>query len=217
MSPHETTILWDFDNTLFQTKAFWRAKLFPAYEPMGITSETVEEAFKEATSVVHDYFVPDAILSALQKRTDRGALELTPTLERIVYTELGRSFFFPHALETVLSAKQKGYAHYLLSYGDNAFKQKWFASLGLLEYFSSEEILITNKKKPLVLGHLTLRNSVIVVNDVLTETREVLDALTLRGHTSVAYQFTVEPSVLEEKTYDGVNYFTDFLTLRDTL
>lgn len=209
-----STILWDFDNTLFQTRAFWRAKLFPAYEPMGIPAETVAEAFKEATSVSYDYFVPDAVLSALSKRAGRSKEELAPTLENIVYTDMGKPYFFPHALSAVAHGKEKGYAHYLLSYGDEAFKTKWFLALGLSALFSPEETVISNKKKPELLRNLSLSGEVIVVNDVLAETEAMSEALQREGVQVRAYHFSPEPATVPASSH---TVFSDFAELSSYL
>lgn len=208
------TILWDFDNTLFQTRAFWRAKLFPAYEPMGVSPETVEEAFKEATSVSYDYFVPDAVLLSLEKRTGRTKEELASTLERIVYTDQGLPFFFPHALEAVASAKEKGYMQYLLSYGDEPFKTRWFSALLLGELFTPEEIVISSKKKPELLGNLSLSDTVIVVNDVPAETEAMHEVLVGMGKEVRAYLFAPTSATVPAGSY---TVFSDFAELSSLL
>jgi phosphoglycolate phosphatase-like HAD superfamily hydrolase len=202
------TILWDFDNTLFRTRTFWRKVLFPALGDLEIDAETCEKGFKHATSVKRDYFVPEIVADSIAKAAEKDAALVLKVVERIVYSDAGKQWFLPGALESVQTANQKGYRGYLLSYGDRVFKERWFASLGLGELFSVASMAITNQKKPAMIQSLKLETEVTMVNDVLEETRAVMDVLRGAGHQVRAYQFVEDVATLSAQPgVEGVTYF----------
>ena len=215
------TILWDFDNTLFQTKRFWREHLFPAFQHLGVSPEAAEAGFRAATAPgtgKRDHFVPHIILECIEEVSGVGAEQLRPVLEEVVYTGRGVPYFFPHALESVTAAQERGYRNLLLSYGDQAFKERWFRSIGLEHVFAPTDIYITNVRKGEMLSTLQLTHEVLIVNDVFNETESMIDNLLRSGHTVRGFHFVADPEKLTgEPTSEYITNFSSFATLTTLL
>lgn len=221
MNPKESTIIWDFDNTLFQTKRFWRENLFPAFQHLGISAETAEAGFKAATGGQDgnpDYFVPHVVAHQIHLRSQVDEAELLHVVESVTYSDLGKSYFFDDALESVDVAKEKGYQNLLLSYGDAEFKRRWFESIGIFEHFGSAEAYITAVKKGEMIHSLPLTAFVAIVNDVLAETKRMMDVLGKAGHTVTGFQFVADPEKLQDEPQEErITNFSFFKDLQKAL
>ena len=139
--------------------------------------------------------------------------DLKRVFESVVYSEKAKEFFFPNALDAVALASKKGYRKLLLSYGDVAYKTRFFTYCGIDAHFSPEEIVITNEKKNDMVATLPLEPSVIIVNDVADETRGMITALQDSGHKVKAFLFAPDPEV----SLDGLESFFSFSTLQHSL
>lgn len=218
MSPGDITILWDFDNTLFRTRAFWREVLFPELGVLNIDAEKAECGFKNATLVKRDYFVPEIVASSIAKASGTDTFAVLQIVERVVYSNAGSRWFFPGALDAVHTLNQKGYRRYLLSYGDEPFKRRWFSSIGMRELFLPKEIVITSQKKSAIVQSLELTARVIIVNDVLEDTHAVAEILRMVGHTVSAYHFVADPGIVSTLPEEpDLTYFSDFNVLTKSL
>jgi len=220
-TPAQTTFIWDFDNTLYDTRRFWRENLFPAFLDLGIDVLTTEQLFKIATGGQDgnpDYFVPSNLARVLHEGNGADELDLLNVIERVVYSNAARAYFFDGALESVDYAKQKGYRNILLSYGDPDFKHRWFESLGVYEYFSLDDVKITTIKKPEMIKSLPLHEVVTVVNDVLAETKQIVDVLSQAGYIVAGYHFVEKPEdFTDEPSEEHITNFSDFKTIRNAL
>ena len=144
MKNKRTLIIFDFDNTLFKTRKFWREYLFPFYVEIGIPKELIEKAFVEATAKLADYFIPELFIGELYRRTKKGGYrkrQLRDIFERHVYSKAVRKYFYPYSLKLLKKARKK-YQTLLISYGDEKFKTKFFNCSGINKYFLPEEIII---------------------------------------------------------------------------
>lgn len=211
-----STIIWDFDNTLFQTKRFWRENLFPAFQHLGIGADAAEAGFKAATGGQDgnpDYFVPRVVAQQIHKRSQVNEGEILSVIEGVTYSDLGQTFFFPYALQSVDIANENGCHNLLLSYGDSEFKQRWFESIGIFKHFDTLDVHVTAKKKGEMVQSLPLKSHVAIVNDVLIETKRVMDVLDKAGHTVSGFQFVADPEKLKDEPQE--NRITNFSSFKD--
>ena len=172
MKNKETLIIFDFDNTLFKTREFWREYLFPFYARIGIPKNLTENAFAGATTGQVDYFVPKLFIDELYRRVKKGKIcakkQLRDIFEERVYSKAVRKYFYPHSLELIEKAGRK-YKKLLISYGDQRFKEKFFKHCGLDKYFSPKEIIITNRPKLKVFKKMAIPAECIIIDDIYPE------------------------------------------------
>jgi len=184
MKNQKTLIIFDFDNTLFKTREFWREYLFPFYIKIGIPENYIEGAFIKATTVPVDYFVPklfiNELYSAVKKDNKYSRQQLKDIFKTHVYSPTVRKYFYPGSLRLLRKAKKK-YKTLLISYGDKKFKTKFFNYCGLDRYFSSEEIIITGRKKAESLGRLAVPENCVIIDDMKDEAKEMASFLVGKG------------------------------------
>jgi|SRR3989344_1087544 len=170
----------DFDDTLFQTRVFWRKFLFPQYERIGIPFEVLEKVYIASTYKKFGYFIPPLFLRELKKTCRKNGIKTRPTelkkiFEKTVYSNKARSYFYPGAINFLKQVRKSGNPRILLSSGDRGFKNKLFRSLGLGVFFP--QFHITKKPKKDFIKKLRPEHPVILVNDVLKETEDMVREL----------------------------------------
>lgn len=178
-----TLVVFDFDNTLFRTRQFWRERLFPAYaQEMGIDQERMEEVFVVSTTGAVDYFLPRRFFEELARIVPADAMEQAKQVfNRVVFSTESRDYLTDGAQEVVEMVRAKGDAIRLISYGDPEFKSAWFDSLGLTGWFSQDEVLITPQKKSLLVGDLPTADETLFLDDSLSELAAFLETSALQG------------------------------------
>lgn len=174
MKDKDTLVVFDFDNTLFKTREFWREYLFPFYEKVKIPRETIESAFIKATKIraagyfVQSFFIDELYLAAKNYRKK----QLQDIFESRIYNIAVKKYFYPGALDLIKKARRK-YKAILVSYGDNKFKKRFFASCGINKYFATEEIIITKTKEDALTAKIATFKRCIIINDSEDENKKI--------------------------------------------
>ena len=149
MKDKNTLVIFDFDNTLFRTREFWREYLFPHYEKIGIPKELMEVAFVKATSTKVDYFIQRLFIDELYMAfKNYPKKQLKEIFEKAVYSKLVKKYFYPGSLDIIKKMRKK-YNVLLISYGDKNFKTRFFESCGINKYFFPE----MDSHSPIQLGN----------------------------------------------------------------
>ncbi len=208
MSNGKTLAVVDFDNTLFKTKEFWRECLFPAYEKLGMSRETLEEAFKEATALKADYFVIDNFIDSLADRVSMPQEKLLVVFKETVFSEKVKDFFYPSSTELLAAIKKAYDTMLLVSYGDKAFKEEFFKCCDLETYFDPQEMIITNEPKVRLLPRFAAYTHITYINDVFKETEDLLRETKAMGIVTDAYLVDHKNSLGEVNTSEIKKYRT---------
>lgn len=214
MKKIKTLIIFDFDNTLFKTKEFWREYLVPFYIRIGIARELIEGAFVRATTASVDYFIPklfiDELYSAAKEVNKYSKKELNDIFEKHIYSPVIKKYFYPDSLR-LLEKVKKNYKILLMSYGDKNFKTKFFNYCGLSKYFSPKNIIITNGKKVELLKKLATPKNCIVVNDAEAETKELVSFLIKGGISAEGFLINNKKvAIKKEKNITTCRSLTEF-------
>lgn len=181
------TAILDFDNTLFRTREFWHEVLFPAlHEKYSTSKEKLEEIFRESTTGEVDYFIPEHFLTKFREHT--GITNARELFEQVVYEPKAKEYLYEGALELIQNLKRAGRV-IVLSYGDTAFKQRWFEACGLTAVLPNNAFMVTAQPKRKFLQTLPLSSNVLLINDILPETLEMLQVLEKRGVATHAILF----------------------------
>jgi len=183
-------IIFDFDNTIFRTREFWRSHLFPSYESIGINRTILETAFIAGTTKKVDYFIPDYFIDELFELTKDANFDRNTLLEifkKQVYSPTVKKFYYPYALKLMAKVKNAQNEMILISYGDKKFKETFFKHCGIYEFFSPENVYIINKPKVKTLESFFNYSTIIVINDVLEETEQMLKKLNKAGTRAHAF------------------------------
>ena len=204
----DTLVVFDFDNTLFRTKQFWREYVFTAFEGLEISHAIVEEAFVEATEKKADYFVEQFFIESLHTRTNVSVDTLSTFFWNILDHRDTRRWFFEGAVDLVTRTRAKYPSCILVTYGDQTFKEKFFVSCGISTYFSHEETIITTTPKVALVDTWKEFGRIVFINDVLTETMSVIERCTELGILIKAFVVT-EESVPDDERYIHVRSLSD--------
>jgi FMN phosphatase YigB (HAD superfamily) len=184
MKENKTLIIFDFDNTLFKTREFWREYLFPFYIKIGMARNYIESAFVKATTKKVDYFIPKIFIDELYRGIKEDKRYTKKQLESIfkkhVYSKIIQKYFYPYSLGLLEKARKK-YQILLVSYGDKNFKIKFFNYCGLNKYFLSREIIVTDRDKTESLKRLTVPQNCIIIDDMKDEAKKMASFLAKRS------------------------------------
>jgi len=184
----DTMAIIDFDNTLFETRRFWREHLFPSYEKIGIPRKDIESAFIKSTTVKVDYFIPELFIQELYslKSCQHNKQVLEKIFNDKVYSPSVKKYYFPDAIRLINGIKKNSRA-VLLSYGDKKFKNKFFKHCGINKHFGSQNIFVTTDKKIEVLNKLPKSSKYIIINDNYSETKNMVFWLQKANADTMAY------------------------------
>jgi len=172
----------DFDDTLFRTRVFWRRFLFPELKRIGIPYDISEKVYIASTYKMFGYFIQSLFLSVLHEACKEENIkvsisQINKVFKKTVYSKRARRYFYPRAIEFLHRLKENNNPRILLSSGDKKFKSRFFKALGLNVFFPRGSIHITKKPKIEFIKNLRAKGPVILVNDVLKETEDMVSEL----------------------------------------
>lgn len=199
-------VILDFDDTLFDTHEFKRARM-RSLAPLGVSEAVWKETYKEARNT------PDGLFTYSNKRhaevlAERGFDEgkVFAILEETVTRPRLQSFLLPGAVSLVESIRARGKTLVLLSLGDPLFQELKVKGCGVAKRFN--RLFMVKETKEHILRELFLHtpeSSAWFVNDKVRETLE-LHAL-FPAMRIILKQSSNIPA--EEYTESGLPFFSE--------
>lgn len=141
----DRTILFDFDNTLFDTGGKFKSYLFEGLAAaLAVSDRQVAAATTEYQQNLSDStdFDPDTYLQHLATVFDSSAEKLAPALYN---PHIYQASVFPE-VKTVLTQLQDRYPLGLFTQGVESWQQGKFERSGLLPFFQTDLIFISRRK-----------------------------------------------------------------------
>lgn len=168
-------IIIDFDDTLFDTKA-WKQARFAPLEALGIPSELVKKTYTDIRNT-------PGITYTNKRHAERLSSHGFPFEEIMkVFDDttlppaLGR-FLFPDAIDALRAFQALGHRLILLTHGDPAFQKIKVHGTGIGEFFDDTYFVDKNKEqfvRPIADG-CEEKETVWLINDKVEETRKMID------------------------------------------
>lgn len=156
-------VVWDFDNTLFDTARF-KEDVQRAFGEWGISPTRFEKAYSEIVAVRSGGYGydPEEHLNRLSRRLGRATREsIRRHLDLLVAD--AASYLFPGAVDLVSRLSVKGFRQVLLTLGNQAWQERKVSASGLEQLM--DEVLAVEEDKPLAVGALSGRDDLLVIND----------------------------------------------------
>lgn len=141
-------IFLDFDDTLFNTKAF-ALHLRQVFAKYGIPEELLAStaaAMKDGT--VGGWYSPEKHIALLAEVCAFDHSRLRADIAAFLGET--KQFLFPDAMDFLALMKERGHTLSIISYGDNTFQMKKIRGAGIEHFF--EKILVTQEDKAVLLG-----------------------------------------------------------------
>jgi len=156
-------VVWDFDNTLFDTARF-KEDAQRAFADWGVGAVSFERAYQrivDDSSGGHGYD-PEAHLAKLSRRLNRASRDsLRRHIDLLVAD--AASYLFPGALDLVSRLSERNWRQVLLTLGNQAWQERKVAASGLEQLM--DEVLAVEADKSAAVASLSRRDDLLVVND----------------------------------------------------
>jgi FMN phosphatase YigB (HAD superfamily) len=153
------TIIFDFDDTLFDTKKF-KKDIFGELISLGIKENIIKKTYKECRN---DYCLLKHI-KALKKHN----LQIPNLIHKKISNLSLKSYLFPKVAKDLKKLSKENYL-ILLTKGDKGFQNTKINSSNISKYF--EEIHITKKNKEEFLKDKKYPHPIYFINDKKSENR----------------------------------------------
>lgn len=141
-------IFFDFDDTLFDTRAFAES-IQSIFEKYGISKELFWSSYQDMKGafLIGWCYSPEIQIQRLRQDHSFDAKQLHRELDRLISET--KKFLFSDTEEFLSLFKKKGYILYILSFGDYDFQMKKIRGTGINKLI--EKIIITKVDKAIAL------------------------------------------------------------------
>lgn len=210
---HCNMFVIDFDDTLFDTHAFKRARL-AAIRTLGVSEEVYWETYREARNDAGGMmtYSNERHATALAAR----GFSYEAILEKLLASVAqAREFLFPDAVSFLTFLKQRGRPLILLSLGEPSMQELKVRQSGLHDFFDRVFFVNLRKKEVLLeLSKITTDCDCWLINDKVQETKELLSMFpqlqaVLKQSDSIAITEYEESGLPYFKTLSGLQHYIE--------